>query len=316
MTPERAQVSVGIVSWNVRDDLLTCLESLQGAAADLRVETIVVDNASVDGTVDAVRARFPQVRLIANEDNRGFAGGSNQALAAATGEFLLLLNPDTIVPPGALAELHRFAQNHPEAGIIGPKLINLDGTLQHSCRHFPTPMAALFRHTVLGRLFPRNRWSARYVMADWDHVNPREVDWVSGAAMLIRRALYEQIGPLDEGFFWGSEDVDYCFRAHRAGSKVCYTPQPAIVHRVGASTNQVPIRTFVRFHRSMYRLYRKHFARNGLGTALIALGVVLRAGLVIAWWYAQQTRAWLTTPFVRRRHRSVVPESSRDGERG
>jgi len=311
MTPARAQVSVCIVSWNVRDDLLTCLDSLRAGGAGLSTEIIVVDNASTDGTVEAIRQRVPEVQLICNEDNRGFAAASNQALAAATGDFLLLLNPDTIVPPGGFAELDRFARDHPEAGLIGPKLVNPDGTLQHSCRRFPTPMAALFRHTILGRLFPHNRWSAEYVMAEWDHVTPREVDWVSGACMLVRRESYERVGPLDEGFFWGSEDVDYCFRAHRAGWQVLYTPQPVVVHKVGASTNQVPVRTFVRFHRSMYRLYRKHFARTVFDAALIWLGVVLRAALVIGAWHLGQAVTRARAPFLKRR--PTPQESHGDG---
>jgi GT2 family glycosyltransferase len=301
MTREPAQVSACIVSWNVREDLLACLESLRAGVGDLRAEVIVVDNASTDGSVEAARQRYPHVKLIPNEVNRGFAAGSNQALAAASGQFLLLLNPDTLVPPGALAELHRFACRHPEAGIIGPKLVNPDGSLQPSCRRFPRPKAALFRHTFLGRLFPRNRWSAEYVMADWDHTEPREVDWVSGACMLIRREVYEAIGPLDEGFFWGSEDVDYCFRAHRAGHKVLYAPTPAIVHRIGASTNQVPIRTFVNFHRSMNRLYRKHFARNALEAALISVGIGARAVLFISSWWVRQVAARVIAASIGRR---------------
>jgi len=301
MTNEPAQVSACIVSWNVREDLLGCLESLRAGVGDIRAEIILVDNASTDGTVEAVRQRLPDVKLIANGTNRGFAPASNQALAAASGELLLLLNPDTVLPPGALAQLYRFAGEHPEAGIIGPKLVNPDGSLQASCRRFPTPIAALFRHTFLGRLFPRNRWSAQYVMSDWDHTEPGEVDWVSGACLLIRRDLYAAIGPLDEGFFWGSEDVDYCFRAHQAGRKVLYTPTPVIVHKVGASTNHVPVATFLRFHRSMHRLYRKHFARNAFETALITAGIAARAGLVISSWWARQAVGRLTAALVRHR---------------
>ncbi len=301
MTIEPDQLSVCIVSWNVREDLLSCLRSLRGAEGDIRAEVIVVDNASTDGSVEAIRHRFPHVKLIRNNENRGFAAASNQGLAAAGGELLLLLNPDTVLPPGALVELHQAAAQDPGAGIIGPKLVNPDGSLQHSCRRFPTPMAALFRHTFLGRLFPRNRWSAEYVMADWDHTEPREVDWVSGACMLIRRNLYEAIGPLDEGFFWGSEDVDYCFRARRAGRQVLYTPRPAIVHRVGASTNRVPIRTLLRFHRSMHRLYCKHFARNWLEAAIIGAGIGARAVLLIASWWLGQVAARAIALFARRR---------------
>ena len=156
-----------------------------------------------------------------------------------------------------------------------------DGRLQYSARHFPTVAAALFRNTWLGRLFPRARWVQAYLMTDWDHSEVREVDWVSGAAMLVRREAHEQIGPLDEGFYWGSEDVDYGWRAHEAGWKVVYTPTPRIVHAVGRSTDQAVRRTIVNTHRSMYRLYCKHVARHQISCPLIWLGVWVRAGLLL-----------------------------------
>ncbi|MBM3502040.1 MAG: glycosyltransferase family 2 protein [Armatimonadetes bacterium] len=284
MTPRAPRLSVCIVSWNCRDDLVACLASLADAAPGPGTEVLLVDNASTDDTVDVVETRFPRVRVIPNARNRGFAAATNQALAEASGEYLLLLNPDTVVPAGALRELVAFAEAHPEAGIVAPKLLNPDGSLQPSCRRFPTPTAALFRHTLLGRLFPRNRWSSEYVMADWGHEEPREVDWVSGACLMVRRDLYEEIGPLDEEFFWGSEDVDYCYRTHRAGRKVLYTPAPAIMHRIGASTNKAQVRTILNFHRSMLRLYRKHMARGVLDFAVVAVGVSLRAILLVASW--------------------------------
>lgn len=281
MTGEPPRISVCIVSWNVRDDLTACLESLTAASRGCWVETIVVDNASTDGTVELLRERFPQVKRIANGDNRGFAAATNQAMAAARGDYLLLLNPDTALPEGALAELAARAEARPDAGIVAPRLVYPDGSLQHSCRRFPTVTAAFFRHTILGWLFPNNRSSADYIMAGWAHDEIREVDWVSGACMLVRRELYERIGPLDEGFFWGSEDVDYCYRTHRAGYRVLYTPAPVVVHAVGSSASQMPVRMILRFHRGMHRLYGKHLARNRLDRALAAVGIVLRAALVI-----------------------------------
>lgn len=299
MTAAPVRITVCIVAWNVKEDLLTCLRSLFSAAKGVSVEVIVVDNASADGTVDAVREEFPLVQLICNDSNLGFAAATNQAMAAGAGRFLLLLNPDTVLPEGALGELLEVADAHPEAGIVAPKLLNPDGTLQHSCRRFPTPAAALFRHTVLGRLFPNNRWAAEYIMADWPHGEVREVDWVSGACMLVRRELYEEIGPLDEGFFWGCEDVDYCLRAHRAGWKVLYAPSPAIVHRIGASSDQRPARTVIDFHRSMQRLYRKHFARSPVDATLMWGAVWLRAGLLLGSRWARMAWARLARPLRR-----------------
>lgn len=274
-------LSICIVSWNCRDDLLNCLESLREGAAGASSEIILVDNASRDGTVEAVAHAFPQVDIIPNAENAGFARANVQAMAVARGRYLLLLNPDTLAPPGALAELLRFADDHPEAGVVGPRLVYGDGSLQASCRCFPTIQAALFRNTFLGRLFPHARASACYLMEDWDHGSVRAVDWISGACMLVRREAYEQVGGLDTGFYWGSEDVDYCWRMHHAGWQVLYTPTPVITHLVGRSTDKAVIKTIVRHHRSMYRLYSKHIAHNPLSRGAVWCGVWLRAGVLI-----------------------------------
>lgn len=278
--PDEIALSLIIVSWNVQQDLRACLDSL-APNGDTPHEIIVVDNASADGTVEMLPRNYPHVTLIANADNRGFAAANNQGLEIARGRFLLLLNPDTIVPAGALATLVAFAEAHPEAGVVGPRLLNADGSLQHSCRRFPTVRAALFRHTFLGRLFPEAHWMREYLMSDWSHDEPRAVDWVSGAALLIRREAFTQVGGLDAAFYWGSEDVDYCWRMHRAGWQVLYTPQPAITHLIGRSTDQVPIRTIIRTHRSMQQLYAKHLARNAFTRTLVTAGIWLRAALLI-----------------------------------
>ncbi len=274
-------LSLCIVSWNVTDDLKNCLESLREGAAGISSEIILVDNASEDDTVDMVRREFPDVQVIANAHNAGFAAANVQAMEQAVGRYLLMLNPDTLVPPGGMAQLIRFADAHPEAGVVGPKLVYGDGRLQHSCRSFPTAGAALFRNTILGRLFPRTSANASYLMENWDHSEVREVDWVSGACLLIRRDAFDQIGPLDTSFYWGSEDVDYCWRTHKAGWKVVYTPEPVITHLVGRSTDKVPIKTLLRHHRSMYQLYSKHMARNPISRFIGWLGVWVRAGLIL-----------------------------------
>ena len=307
MTDEPVRISLCIVSWNVRDDLLACLNSLAEASHGCAIETIVVDNASTDDTCELLRDRFPAVRLIANDGNRGFAGATNQAMAAARGDYLLLINPDTVLPPKALPELLAVAEEHPKAGIVAPKLVNPDGSLQHSCRRFPKMAAALFRHTIFGRLFPNNRWAAEYIMGEWEHDSVRDVDWVSGACFMVRRELYDEIGPLDEGFFWGSEDVDYCYGTHAAGWGVLYSPSPVIMHRIGSSSSQMPVRTIINFHRSMHRLYRKHLARNVLEYAFASTGIALRAALLILSWWATFAYSRLVRPF--RRARSSREES-------
>lgn len=274
-------LSVCIVSWNVRGDLAEGLDALYADPVAAAWQVIVADNASDDGTVEMLAGRYPQVEVIANTTNLGFAAGCNQGMRLARGRYVLLLNPDTIVPAGALAQLVIFADQHPDAGIIGPKLLNADGSLQFSARSFPTITAALFRNTILGRLLPKTGSVRAYLLADWDHSTVRNVDWVSGACMLIRRELVEDIGYLDAEFFWGSEDVDYCWRAHKAGWDVLYTPAPAITHVVGRSTDHAVLPTIIRRHQSWQRLYYKHFAHDPLRRALVWMGIWLRAGLLV-----------------------------------
>ncbi len=281
-------VSVCIVSWNVWEDLHTCLVSLFGGGNQASFEVIVVDNNSSDGTPAQLVAKFPQVRLIVNPDNRGFAAACNQAIAVSRGRYCFLLNPDTIVPPNGLDELVRFADDYPKAGVIGPRLVYPDGSLQYSCRRFPTVSAAIFRGTFLEPLIPGAKSVRYYLMSDWDHSEARQVDWVSGAAMLIRRELLEDIGLLDEGFFWGSEDVDFCLRAHQAGWEVVYTPNPEIIHAVGHSAQQVELSTLLHTHQSMYRLYRKHWSRWWGSRWLIWLGIWLRAGVLMGQWLVRR----------------------------
>ncbi|MGC9318908.1 MAG: glycosyltransferase family 2 protein [Armatimonadota bacterium] len=292
-------VSVCIVSWNVADDLRACLEAVRAQHTPPSFEIIVADNASSDESVAMVREHFPEVHLIVNEENLGFARACNQTLRAARGRYLLMLNPDTVLQPDALERLVAVADAHPEAGIVAPRLVYPDGSLQYSCRRFPTITAAIFRNTLLGRLFPNATSASRYVMADWDHETEQEVDWASGACLLVRREAYEEVGELDEGFVWGSEDVDYCLRMHEAGWTVLYSPVTTVVHAVGRSSDQAVIRTILRTHRGMFRLYSKHFAPNPLAKALVFVGVWLRGGLLVASWYARWLVVTVTAPIRR-----------------
>ena len=279
------RLSVTICSWNTQEDLRACLRSLEGEEG---IEVIVCDNNSEDGSPGMVAAEFSWVRLLAQSTNLGFTGGQNLMIEGRSASHALLLNSDTVVHPGALGELMAYLEAHPEVGVLGPKLLNPDGSLQLSCRRFPNPLAALFRNTPLGRLFPNNRFTRDYLMADFRHDRPMEVDWVSGAALLARKELIDRIGGLDPEFFMFCEDVDYCWRAWKAGYKVEYLPSAVITHAIGRSTDKVPNRMIGRFHRSMWRFYRKNmipevappfrpFALAGAGAAL-----ALRAGLFIA----------------------------------
>lgn len=249
-------ISVTICSWNTQADLRACLASLEKLRGQSRFEVIVIDNASHDGSPDMVENEFPWVRLYRMNQNLGFTRGHNYALKERKAPHAFVLNSDTVVHDGALQTLLRFYRDNPECGIIGPKLINPDGSLQYSCRRFPNPLAALFRNTPLGKLFPNNKFTREYLMTDWKHSEPRDVDWVSGAAFFVSKDVIDKVGMFDEGFGMFCEDVDWCFRAWKYGFKVTYLPTAEVTHAIGRSTDQVPNKMIIRFHRSMLRFYR------------------------------------------------------------
>lgn len=276
-------LSICIVNWNTREDLRRCLNSLAAGAGTLGIEVFVVDNASSDGSPEMVETEYPHVRLIRNTANTGFAHANNQAIRQSTGDYVLLLNSDTIVNPGALATLVAGMEADPKVGIGGPKLLNPDGSLQYSCRHFPTFSAGIFRNSAFGRWFSRNKQVRDYLMTDFDHASTREVDWVSGAALCIRRATLEQIGLLDERYFMYCEDVDWCYTAGLAGWKVVYFPDAVIMHVIGRSSDLAVEKMVRAHHLSMRLFYWKHYAPKTFPLIrwIPPLGIRLRLQLVL-----------------------------------
>lgn len=252
-------LSITICSWNTKEDLRYCLQSLENQKGDVSFEVIVWDNASEDNSAEMVEKEFPWVRLIKSPANIGFSAGHNRAASCSKGHFLFVLNSDTYVHPGALKKIIDYMKEHPDTAILGPKLLNPNGTLQYSCRRFPTPMAALFRNTPLGKLFPRNPYLREYLMQDWSHDEIREVDWVSGAAMCVRREAWEKLKGFDEQFFMYMEDVDICFRAWQMGMRVVYFPQAVVTHAIGRSTDRVANKMIRLFHKSMLGFYKKNY---------------------------------------------------------
>jgi GT2 family glycosyltransferase len=235
-----------------------------------------------------VEAMYPGIRIFRMSRNLGFTGGQNFALEKHLGAHSLILNSDTVVHAGALSTMLAALRDHPNVGMIGPKLLNPDGSLQFSCRRFPNPLAALFRNTPLGRLFPKNRFARDYLMQDWDHTQTRSVDWVSGAALMARGELTQKIGYLDPEFYMYCEDVDWCFRAWKAGYEVMYLPTAVITHAIGRSTDKAPNRMIGTFHKSMFRFYRKNMVPElnpvvrPFALAAAALAISARASLFIA----------------------------------
>jgi len=273
---------VVIVNWNTCNELTDCLRSVLAADSG-SAEIIVVDNASTDGSVEMLQGEFPNVRLIRNTANLGFAKASNQGIEASGGRYVLLLNPDCLVHPGALTELVRFGDANVDAGIFGLRILNQDGSVFESCRRFPTLAAGIFRNALLARLFPNNPYTREYLMADCNHDTAREVDWVSGAALVIRRELLDDIGPLDTRFFMYCEDVDIAYRAKERGWRVMYCPDATVVHLRARSSDQNPVRMIVAFHRSMYAFFNKHYAEKSsiVTRAIVPFGLIFRTCLLV-----------------------------------
>src|ERR1017187_2765200 len=270
-----ASPCIVIVSYNVRDRLRDCLRNLSGQ------RVIVVDNASGDDSAAMVRAEFPAAELIANTGNRGFAAACNQGITASTEDFILVLNPDTLVTPAALQTLLDIMQAESRAGACGPRILNPDGSLQPSCRRFPTLPRLLLDEFGLGKLFPRSKFFGGYRMTWWAHDQRREVDQVMGAALLLRRAALKQVGTFDERFFMYFEEVDLCLRLHDAGWKVLFVPDAQVIHHGGQSARQVlPEATLYRY-RSLGAFYRKHYPTWQLVTLKVAIGMAVMLRLIL-----------------------------------
>lgn len=224
------KLSIVILNYHSAGLVRQCLKGLKLANLGLEYETIVVDNASGDGCLEAVAREWPAVRRVQLATNGGYAAGNNAGLKAATGEYVLILNPDIAVLPGALEALVQFMDRNPAVGLAGPRLINPDGSLQYSSYRFPRVYLPLFRRTPLGRLSAIRRWLRHYQMEDWDHSTNQPVDWLLGACLLARRSTLAQVGLLDERYFLYVEDTDWCRRFWAKGFEVWYVAQVEIIH--------------------------------------------------------------------------------------
>jgi GT2 family glycosyltransferase len=256
---DRSRVSVCIVNWNTRDRLAACLGALREQAEAASAEVIVVDNASADGSAAMVRERFPWVRLIANDENRYYAAANNQGIAASRGRFVLLLNPDVELRPGALETMCRFLKEHEDAAAVGCKLILPDGTTQASCRTFPSPGVLVWEATGLSRIFPRSRRFGAYRMTHWGYDEVAEVDQPMASCLMLRRNALDAVGLFDEQFPMLFNDVDLCLRLKQAGWRIYFTPDASALHHHGSSTRLVRAEMVRESHRGLMRFYRKHY---------------------------------------------------------
>jgi len=285
-TASSPKLDICIVSWRTRDLLRAGLASVVDQPAAGRI--IVVDNASDDGTAEMVAREFPSVHLLPNSRNLGFAAGNNQAIRAASSPFLLLLNPDTEVSPGALGGFLEVFAEHPRAGAVAAQLIFPDGSVQRSCRSFPDPAALFYDAVGLARLFPGSPTFGRYRMTNWDHTTPREVDQPMASALALRRSALDEVGLFDEDFPLYFNDVDLCYRLRQAGWLIRFEPAIKVTHHHGQSTRQVRPAAILASHHSLLRFYRKHY--RGRFSRLGYLAVILGASLTM---YPRAALSWL-----------------------
>ena len=288
------QLSVIIVSYNVCDFLMQCLDSVQRACQGIEAEVWVVDNASTDHSVSRAQRCFPKVHFIQNHDNVGFARANNQAIRQSTGQYVLLLNPDTIVGEATLRGCTDFLESHPAAGATGTLMLNRDGSFAlESRRGLPTPATSFYKVTGLCSLFPYHRRFGRYYMRYLDKDQPAEIEVISGAFMMLRRTALEQAGLLDEDYFMYGEDIDLSYCMLQGGWQNWYQPLP-MLHYKGESTQKTSFRYVHSFYNAMLIFFDKHFARRyRMAALIIRMAVVLRALIEMMWQWLRRTHEFI-----------------------
>lgn len=271
-------LSIIIVNWSAGHLLKDCLESIYRNTIKINCEIFVVDNASTDGSLEMVRKEFPQVKLVENKSNLGFAKANNQAISKSSGMYILLLNPDTIVQKDAFQNMIEFMDTHPQTGVVGSKVLYADGSLQLSCGHFPSLRTEFFHSTLLGEIFPKSPFIGNFRMSNWDHSSVREVDWVSGSCLLVRKAVITDVGLLDEAIFMYAEDIDWCYRIKNAAWKIYYLPQSKIIHLESQIANTNLTNKLRNGYQGLYYFFDKHYGKKVaiLFKVLVANGMILR----------------------------------------
>jgi len=288
-------LSVIIVNWNTKDLLCQCIDSLAQTVKKIDTEIFVVDNGSTDGSVAAIREKFPRVRLVENQVNLGFARANNQAISLSSGEYLLLLNPDTKVKDEAIPPMLSFMNAHAKAGLVGGQLLNADESKQNSIANFPSLATELFNKSLLRWLFPE-----KFPGKERDYPGPVEVESVIGACMLVRRKTVEQVGLLDEGYFLFLEETDWCYRIKKAGWEIYHIPGAKLLHFQGKSAEVEKAKTRIEYYRSRYHYFRKN--RGSFQTSVLSVGLIIK--LLVELVFA--TIACMVTLFMVKRRRTKL----------
>jgi GT2 family glycosyltransferase len=297
-------MDIAIINHNTCAQLQACLTTVQHESTS---DVVVVDNISTDGSVNMVRSKFPWVTLYANSTNPGYGAAANHAIAACRAQYVLLLNSDTRLIPGTLEALTAYLDQHPRAAIVGPRLQNLDGSLQPSCYSFPTPFHVFLEETTLIRLIRVVPGLRNIFQRTWAHHESRVVDWVLGAAIAVRRAAFNTVGGFDESFFLYAEEVDLAYRLRAAGWETHFTPVATVVHIGGVSTQQRRAEMAVQFYRSLSHFYVRHYSPWRL-TQL----VLIMKTIVLARWLRDTVRQHLTIENQQRTRASENLKAWRD----
>lgn len=272
-------LSIIIVNYNTKRLLKQTIQSVIDTTKNIRYEIIVSDNNSTDGSIEMVEECFSEVKLIKNKENLGFPKGNNVAIKEALGRYVLLLNSDTVVIDKCIEKCIKYMDIHNDVGVLGCKVVLKDGKLDHACkRGYPTPEASLLYMLKLHKVFPDNKKFGQYALSYLDENQTNEVDSLTGAFMVLRREVINEVGLLDEDFFMYGEDIDWCFRIKEAGWKIVYYPEAKIIHYKGASSKKKRLKTIYEFHRAMILFYNKHYVHkyNFVVTCCVYLGVILK----------------------------------------
>ena len=272
-------LSIIIVNYNTNKLLANTIQSVINTVASIKYEIIVVDNASIDGSIEMLKQQYPQVNLIENKDNLGFPKANNIGIKEATGRYILLLNSDTIVLGNCLQRCLDYMDSNIEVGALGCKLLLANGNLDHACkRGFPTPEASLSYILKLHKLFPASKKFGQYTLNYLPNNEINEVDALTGAFMMVRKEVINKVGLLDETFFMYGEDLDWCFRIKEAGYKVVYYPEAVTIHYKGGSSKRKRYKTIYEFHRAMYIFYNKHYRNkyNFIVTGIVFVAIAMK----------------------------------------
>jgi GT2 family glycosyltransferase len=266
-----------IVNYKNSDPLKDCLASLYQTIQGIEFEVIIVDNSENDLGLQPLKELYSNAQFISNSSNVGFSKANNQAAKIAQGNILLFLNPDTFLPDQSINSMYRYFLSHTETGALGPKVVNPDGSMQYSCRRYPTLWTGLFnRYSILSQLFPENRFTSQYLMRDFDHNEIRQVDWLSGCCLMVSKIAFEICHGFDENYFLFNEDVDLCLTINQVGKEVIYFPEATVIHQISTSNSKTTARVIIQRHLGMMYYFKKHHEKNLLTRGIVIFFISLR----------------------------------------